>query len=60
MTRFGYFLPCEEYGPARPRPPARLAEEARFDEVYTGQAGGEHRGLFEFYADAVLPRRREG
>jgi hypothetical protein len=28
--------------------------------VYTGQAGGEHEGFFVFYADAVLPRRREG
>jgi hypothetical protein len=37
-----------------------LAAQAGFDEVYIGQAGGEHEGFFEFYADAVLPRLREG
>jgi alkanesulfonate monooxygenase SsuD/methylene tetrahydromethanopterin reductase-like flavin-dependent oxidoreductase (luciferase family) len=60
MTRFGYFLSCEEYGPADLVRQARLAEEAGFDEVYIGQVGGEHEGFFEFYVDAVLPRLREG
>jgi hypothetical protein len=83
MTRFGYFLSCEEYGPADLVRQARLVPEdamsapagpdpaahlagirayvgAGFDEVYIGQVGGEHEGFFEFYADAVLPRLREG
>jgi hypothetical protein len=60
MTRFGYFLSCEEYGPAGLVRQARLAEKAGLDEVYIGQVGGEHEGFFEFYADAVLPRLREG
>ena len=60
MTRFGYFLPREEYGPADLVRQARLAEEAGFDEVYIGQAGGEHEGFFDFYSSAVLPRLREG
>jgi len=34
--------------------------EAGFDEVYIGQVGGEHDGFFEFYANTVLPRLREG
>ncbi len=46
MTRFGYFLPREEYGPADLVRQARLADEAGFDEVYIGQAGGEHEGFF--------------
>jgi G6PDH family F420-dependent oxidoreductase len=51
--------------PAGPDPAAHLAGirayiEAGFDEVYIGQVGGEHEGFFEFYADAVLPRLREG
>ena len=51
--------------PAGPDPAAHLAGirayvEAGFDEVYIGQVGGEHVGFFEFYADAVLPRLREG
>jgi hypothetical protein len=33
---------------------------AGFDEVYIGQVGESHEGFFEFYADAVLPRLREG
>jgi hypothetical protein len=31
MTRFGYFLSCEEYGPADLVRQARLAEQAGFD-----------------------------
>jgi G6PDH family F420-dependent oxidoreductase len=51
--------------PAGPDPAAHLAGirayvGAGFDEVYIGQVGGEHEGFFEFYADAVLPRLREG
>jgi G6PDH family F420-dependent oxidoreductase len=51
--------------PAGPDPAVHLAGirayvEAGFDEVYVGQVGGEHEGFFEFYADAVLPRLREG
>jgi hypothetical protein len=38
----------------------RAHAEARFGEVYIGQAGGEHDGFFEFYANTVLPRLREG
>jgi hypothetical protein len=60
MTRFGYFLSCEEYGPTDLVRQARLAEEAGFDEVYIGQAGGEHEGFFDSYANAVPPRLREG
>jgi G6PDH family F420-dependent oxidoreductase len=33
---------------------------AGFDEVYIGQAGHEQDGFFEFYADQVLPRLRDG
>jgi G6PDH family F420-dependent oxidoreductase len=34
MTRFGYFLSCEEYGPAELIRQARLAEEAGFDALW--------------------------
>jgi len=49
---------------AGPDPDARLAgiracTEAGFDEVYISQAGGEHEGFFEFYANTVLPRLRD-
>jgi G6PDH family F420-dependent oxidoreductase len=33
---------------------------AGFDEVFIGQVGEEHEGFFEFYANEVLPRLREG
>lgn len=33
---------------------------AGFDEIYIGQAGGDHEGFFDFYAREVLPRLREG
>jgi G6PDH family F420-dependent oxidoreductase len=51
--------------PAGPDPDVHLAGiggyvEAGFDEVYIGQVGGEHDGFFEFYANTVLPRLREG
>jgi len=51
--------------PAGPDPGVHLAGirgdvEAGFGEVYIGQAGGEHDGFFEFYANTVLPRLREG
>jgi alkanesulfonate monooxygenase SsuD/methylene tetrahydromethanopterin reductase-like flavin-dependent oxidoreductase (luciferase family) len=48
------------HGPADLVRQARLAEEAGFDEVYIGQVGGEHEGFFEFYANTVLPRLRDG
>ena len=38
----------------------RAYEQAGFDEVYLGQAGGRLDGAFEFYATQVLPRLREG
>jgi hypothetical protein len=38
----------------------RAHADAAFDEVYIGQAGGEQDGFFEFYAEQVLPRLREG
>jgi G6PDH family F420-dependent oxidoreductase len=34
MTRFGYFLSCEEYGPAGLVRQARLAEEAGFEALW--------------------------
>ena len=34
MTRFGYFLSCEEYGPADLVRQARLADEAGFDALW--------------------------
>ena len=34
MTRFGYFLSCEEYGPADLVRQARLAEEAGFEALW--------------------------
>ncbi|MDZ5663348.1 TIGR03557 family F420-dependent LLM class oxidoreductase [Nocardioides sp. S-58] len=34
MTRFGYFLSCEEYAPAQLVEQARLAEEAGFDALW--------------------------
>jgi|SRR5579875_1293229 len=34
MTRYGYFLSCEEYGPAELVRQARLAEEAGFDALW--------------------------
>ena len=50
---------------AGPDPAAHLAGtrarvKAGFDEVYIGQVGGEHEGFFDCYANAVLPRLREG
>ena len=60
MTRLGYFLSGVEHGPADLVRWARLAEEAAIDEVYIGQAGGEHQRFFDFYPSAVLPRLREG
>jgi G6PDH family F420-dependent oxidoreductase len=51
--------------PAGPDPEVHLAGirayvEAGFDEVYIGQVGGELDGFFDFYANTVLPRLREG
>ncbi len=34
MTRYGYFLSCEEYGPAELIDQARLAEQAGFDALW--------------------------
>ena len=34
MTRYGYFLSCEEYGPSELVRQARLAEEAGFDALW--------------------------
>jgi G6PDH family F420-dependent oxidoreductase len=34
MTRYGYFLSCEEYGPAELVRQARLAEQAGFDSLW--------------------------
>ncbi len=34
MTRYGYFLSCEEYGPSDLVRQARLAEEAGFDALW--------------------------
>ena len=34
MTRYGYFLSCEEYGPAELVRQARLAEEAGFEALW--------------------------
>jgi len=38
----------------------RAYVDAGFDEVYINQVGSGHAGFFEFYADQVLPRLREG
>jgi G6PDH family F420-dependent oxidoreductase len=51
--------------PCGPDPRAHLAgvrafTDAGYDEVYISQAGGEAEGFFEFYAERVLPRLREG
>jgi hypothetical protein len=59
VTRYGYFLSCEEYDPADLIRQARLAEQAGFDEVYVGQVGGAPEAFFEFFAEQVLPRARE-
>src|ERR1051326_3838096 len=34
MTRYGYFLSCEEYGPAELIRQARMAEQAGFDALW--------------------------
>ena len=34
MTRFGYFLSCEEYAPDQLLEQARLAEQAGFDALW--------------------------
>ena len=34
MTRYGYFLSCEDYPPAELVHQARLAEEAGFDGLW--------------------------
>jgi G6PDH family F420-dependent oxidoreductase len=51
--------------PCGPDPQAHLAgvrafTDAGYDEVYISQAGGEAEGFFEFYAERVLPKLREG
>jgi G6PDH family F420-dependent oxidoreductase len=51
--------------PCGPDPDAHLQgirayTEAGFDEVYIGQVGTEQDGFFEFYAEQVLPRLRDG
>jgi G6PDH family F420-dependent oxidoreductase len=51
--------------PCGPDPQAHLSgvrafTDAGYDEVYIGQAGGEAEGFFEFYAERILPRLREG
>jgi len=38
----------------------RAYEQAGFDEVYLQQVGGRLEGAFEFFADQVLPRVRQG
>jgi len=38
----------------------RAYPEAGFDEVFIGQVGAEQDGFFEFYAEQVLPRLRDG
>ncbi|HEX6522983.1 MAG TPA: TIGR03557 family F420-dependent LLM class oxidoreductase [Streptosporangiaceae bacterium] len=35
-------------------------EQAGFDEVYVGQAGGNYEGFFDFASTELLPRLREG
>jgi hypothetical protein len=39
VTRFGYFLSCEEYTPEQLLEQARLAEQAGFDDVYVANMG---------------------
>jgi G6PDH family F420-dependent oxidoreductase len=38
----------------------RAYTDGGFDEVYVGQVGPDYQGFFEFYAEQVLPRLREG
>jgi G6PDH family F420-dependent oxidoreductase len=38
----------------------RAYTDAGFDEVFVGQVGPDYEGFFEFYAQQVLPRLREG
>jgi hypothetical protein len=38
----------------------RAYTDAGFDEVYINQVGPDYEGFFDFYADQVLPRLREG
>lgn len=38
----------------------RAFTEAGFDEVYVSQVGMDGDGFFQFYAEQVLPRLREG
>ncbi|WP_246613648.1 hypothetical protein [Paractinoplanes bogorensis] len=73
--RIGYFLSCEEYGPAELLEQARGAERAGrgndpadhlemidkyrhagFDEVYVANTGPHYQGVFDLYADHVLPK----
>jgi G6PDH family F420-dependent oxidoreductase len=51
--------------PCGPDPQAHLSAvraftDAGYDEVYISQAGGEAEGFFEFYAERILPKLREG
>jgi len=51
--------------PCGPDPAAHIGgirayTDAGFDEVYIGQVGSDQDGFFEFYAEQVLPRLREG
>jgi G6PDH family F420-dependent oxidoreductase len=51
--------PCGP-GPAAHISGIRAYTDAGFDEVYIGQVGSDQDGFFEFYAEQVLPRLREG
>jgi hypothetical protein len=56
--RIGYFLSCEEFGPADLLDQARRAEQAGYDELYVGDIGPHWPGFFDLYAKEVLPRLR--
>ena len=67
MTRFGYFLSCEEYAPDELLDQARLAERAGFDSLwisdhfhrYVANMGPHYADMIAAYGSDVLPQLRE-
>ena len=67
MTRFGYFLSCEEYAPDQLLDQARLAEKAGFDSLWisdhfhpwtNAQGESDYADMLAAYGSDILPELR--
>ncbi len=70
MTKIGYFLSSEEFGPRDLVAQAQRADldahvaqiqsfvDAGYDEVFVQQIGPDQEGFFKVYEQEVLPRLR--